>query len=162
MMGRWRSTVGLGVLAAAFGVAAGCKAPNPKEKGIRQGSESYLFTISADPMPPPAMEWINYTVVVRDRKTREPIQAGEGQFYAGHPMGPKAWDGMVYGPEVGTYHGRMRFIVSGQWSVNLRFRRDSLAAFEKSEWMQDVIEALPYTDTLPTPVKKAGRASNPP
>jgi hypothetical protein len=162
MMGRWRSMVGLGILAAGLGAVAGCDQPTPQERGIRQGSESYLFTISADQMPPRAMEWINYTVVVRDRKTRQPIQAGEGQFYAGHPQGPKAWDGMVYGPEIGTYHGRMRFIVSGLWSVNLRFRRDSLAAFEKSEWMQDVIEGLPYGDTLPPPAKKTGRASTPP
>jgi hypothetical protein len=159
MMGRWRSMFGLGILAAGLGAATACDTPKPT--GLRQGSQSYLYTISFEPVPPRAMDWINYTVIVRDRKTREPIQAGEGQFYAGHPQGPKAWDGMVYGPEVGTYHGRMRFIISGRWSVNLRFRRDSLAAFEKSEWMQQVFEASPY-DTTPPPATKAGRAGTPP
>ena len=130
---------------------AACGQTPANELALRQGTTSYLFTIKATQAPPHAEDSIRYDVVVLDRKTRQPIQNGEGQIYAGHPQGPRTWDGFAYGPEVGTYHGWMRFIIPGVWNVHVRFRRDSLSPLEDSEWMQDVIESKPYQKPGRTP-----------
>ena len=68
-----------------------------------------------------------------------------GQLFAGKPSirradGPqsKTWDGFTYGPEVGTYHAKLNFVVAGQWAVAIRFQRDSIHPLERIDWMQDV------------------------
>jgi hypothetical protein len=134
------------LLTAAAALAAACggeRGPRP----LRQMSDSYLFTITPDQAPPPAREWINYKVLVRDRDSRQPIDAGEGQIYASNRDGAQTWDGLAKGREIGTYYGRLNFVTSGDWAVAIRFRRDSTARLEKTEWMQDV---LPERET-PTP-----------
>ena len=74
-----------------------------------------------------------------------------GQLFAGKPVdtdvptGPqsKTWDGMSYGPEVGTYHAKLNFVVAGQWAVAIRFQRDSIHPLERIDWMQDVLDERP-------------------
>jgi hypothetical protein len=53
----------------------------------------------------------------------------------------------VYGPEVGTYHAKLNFVVAGMWAVAIRFRRDSLRPLERIDWMQQVLDEKPS----PTP-----------
>jgi hypothetical protein len=141
---RWRAASGL-VPAAVIGVlAAACGRSESSEKALRQGTLSYSFSVRASESPPYAQDSIRYDILVVDQKTRQPIQAGEGQIYANHPQGPRTWDGLVYGPEVGTYHGWLVYTMPGTWSVNIRFRRDSTAVLEHTDWMQDVLTAKPY------------------
>lgn len=131
-------------VAAAASAAAvlllGCaREPGPQE--LRYTSATYYFTVEADQLPPPAREPIRYSVFIRDRETRQPIETGEGQIYSSNADGAQTWDALVKGPAVGTYHGTLNFVTSGQWAVAIRFRRDSTARLEKVEWMQDVLGA---------------------
>jgi hypothetical protein len=134
------SVIGIGVF---LGVAA-CQSSDARVASIRQGTLSYHFTITATQLPPHALDSVRYSIVVRDRKTNQPIQGGEGQIYAGHAAGPYTWDGLTYGPEIGTYHGWMRFAMAGTWDMHVRFRRDSLSPLEDTQWRQDVREQTPY------------------
>jgi hypothetical protein len=118
---------------------------------LRQLSTSYTYVIRPDDSPPHAREDIHYVIQVVDRKTRQPIESGVGQLFAGKPIeesaptGPqtKTWDGLTYGPEVGTYHAKLNFVVAGTWAVALRFTRDSLHPLERIDWMQDVLDERP-------------------
>ena len=118
---------------------------------LRQLSTSYTYVIRPDDSPPHAREDIHYVIQVVDRTTRQPIENGVGQLFAGKPIeesaptGPqtKTWDGLTYGPEVGTYHAKLNFVVAGTWAVALRFARDSLHPLERIDWMQDVLDERP-------------------
>ena len=124
------------LLVAVLAVAA-CGAP--RERQLRYMTESYYFTITANQMPPHAREEILYKVLVRDKDSRQPIDAGEGQIYASNRERAQTWDGLTKGPEIGTYYGKLSFVTSGDWAVAIRFRRDSASKLEKAEWMQDVL-----------------------
>jgi hypothetical protein len=126
------------LLTAALALAAGCggEAGPPR---LRQISESYYFTISPDIVPPRARERILYKILIRDKESRQPIDAGEGQIYASNRDGAQTWDGLTKGPELGTYYGTLNFVTAGDWAIAIRFRRDSTARLEKVEWMQDVL-----------------------
>lgn len=143
-----------GVRGAAAGIAAIVLAACGGDSGpppLRQLSMSYAYVIKPDDSPPHARQDIHYTIQVVDSKTRQPIESGEGQLFAGKPIeesaptGPqsKTWDGLTYGPEVGTYHAKLNFVVAGTWAVALRFRRDSLRPLERIDWMQDVLDERP-------------------
>jgi len=139
----------LALAALASTACGGDNTPPP----LRQNSLSYAYIIKPDDSPPHARQDIHYTIRVLDTKTRQPIENGEGQLFAGKPIeesaptGPqsKTWDGLAYGPEVGTYHAKLNFVVAGTWAVALRFRRDSLHPLERIDWMQDVLDERPST-----------------
>jgi hypothetical protein len=133
------------VLGVCLSVATmvACGPSGARVPSLRQGSTSYSFTITPDQAPPHAREPILYKIVVQDRKTRQPIENGEGQLFASSRFGSKTWDGMTYGPEVGTYHAKLNFVMPGQWAVAIRFRRDSLYPLERTDWMQDVLNEKP-------------------
>jgi hypothetical protein len=141
----------LAFVAGVFALAA-CGPQGPRDLAIRQATLSYRFEIKADSLPPYANEPVSYTVVVTDRKTEQPIQNGEGQIYGqlNQSGPPRTYDGFVYGPEVGTYHAKLRFAIAGEnnrpWQMGLRFRRDSLSPLEVTNWSQQV---LPERDTRP-------------
>lgn len=121
---------------------AGLAACGTRESGpsaLRLLSGSYSFSIVPDQAPPHARESILYKIVVRDRKTRQPIEAGEGQIYANNAERASTWDGLAKGPELGTYYGKLSFVTAGQWAVAIRFRRDSVHQLETIDWMQDVL-----------------------
>ncbi len=144
-----------GLFSAAVLAAIACDNGPATPPPLRQMSTSYSFTITPDQAPPHAREDIHYSIQVLDRKTRQPIENGEGQLFAGKPIeegapnGPqsKTWDGMAYGPEMGTYHAKLNFVVAGLWAVAIRFRRDTLHPLERTDWMQDVLNERPS----PTP-----------
>ena len=131
-----RATMKLLVVVLALATACGGE---PQRRSLRYMTDSYYFTITADQMPPHAREPILYKVLVRDKESRQPIDAGEGQIYASNRERAQTWDGLAKGPEIGTYYGKLNFVTSGDWAVAVRFRRDSTAKLEKAEWMQDVL-----------------------
>jgi hypothetical protein len=148
-----RSAIGgrrAAVLTAAI-ILTACGGGDNTPPPLRQLSTSYAYVIKPDVSPPRAREDIHYTLQVVDRKTRQPIESGEGQLFAGKPIeesaptGPqsKTWDGLTYGPEEGTYHAKLNFVVAGTWAVALRFRRDTLHPLERIDWMQDVLDERP-------------------
>jgi hypothetical protein len=155
-MKRWSKQLcgGGGAAIATLAIAAmSCSSGPYKPPALHQYTMSYDFTIQPDEAPPHARDDIHYTIQVLDRKTRQPIQNGEGQLFAGKPIDPdaptgpqsKTYDGMAYGPEVGTYHAKLNFVVPGTWAVAIRFRSDSLHPLERTDWMQDVMNERPST-----------------
>lgn len=131
-----RRTAGLFLVAVALAAACGGE---QRPRALRQMTESYLFTITPDQSPPHAREDILYKVLVRDRESRQPIDAGEGQIFANNRDGASTWDGLAKGPEIGTYYGKLNFVTSGDWAIAIRFRRDSTSKLERTDWMQDVL-----------------------
>lgn len=111
----------------------------PRRPELRQGTKSYLFTITSDPIPPRAREDVIYTITVKDRETKQPIDAGEGRIFANTRDGARTYDGFVKAPGVGVYSARLNYVTSGQWAVGIQFHSDSLKPLEKTEWMQDVL-----------------------
>jgi len=130
-------------LVAALAVAAAACSGDDRPDPLRQMSNSYSYTISPDDSPPHARQDIHYVIQIFDRKTRQPIDNGEGQLFASNNMGAKTWDGLTYGPEVGTYHAKLNFVVTGTWAVAIRFRRDSIRPLERIDWMQEVHDEKP-------------------
>jgi hypothetical protein len=118
-------------------VATACSR-TPRERQLRLNSATYAFTIVPSSNPPPAREGILYKVVIRDRKSRQPIEAGEGQIYSNNEQGASTWDGLAKGAELGTYYGKLNFVSAELWAIAIRFRRDSLHPLEKVEWLQEV------------------------
>ena len=99
--------------AAALAVAGAACDPQPRVPELRSASDTYLFATSSDPVPPRARERTVYKVVVRDKKTRQPIENGEGQVFATSRDGASTWDGLEPAPEIGTYYGKLRFVTAG-------------------------------------------------
>ena len=130
-------TLGLLVLGADCGP--------PRRPEIRQGSKSYLFNITSDPIPPHARENVIYTVTVRDRESGQPIETGEGRIFANTLEGARTYDGFTKAPAVGTYTAKLRFVAAGQWAIGIQFHSDSTKPLEKTEWMQDVLQERPGT-----------------
>jgi len=131
------------VVAAAFVMCAAACGGDDRPDPLRQMSNSYSYTISPDDSPPHARQDIHYVIQIFDRKTRQPIDNGNGQLFASNNMGAKTWDGMTYGPEVGTYHAKLNFVVAATWAVAIRFQRDSLRPLERIDWMQEVHDEKP-------------------
>jgi hypothetical protein len=125
-------------MVALFATIA-CGPREPRQRELRMISPSYSFTIVPSQAPPHAREDIQYRVFIRDRDSRQPIETGEGQIYASNEERSNTWDGFAKGAEIGTYYGKLNFVTAGLWAVAIRFRRDSLHALEKVEWMQDVL-----------------------
>ena len=146
-------------LAVVTAVSGACGGGNNSPPPLRQNSLSYAFVIKPDDSPPHARQDIHYKIQILDSKTRQPIEKGTGQLFAGIPIDPdvpsgpqsKTWDGLTYGPEVGTYRAKLKFVVAGQWAVALRFQRDSLHPLERIDWMQDVLNERPSTDSIKIP-----------
>ena len=125
----------------------GCGRSEARPREMHYISKSYSFTIVPEQAPPHAREPILYKILIRDRDSREPIQNGEGQIYSNNAEGARTWDGFTYGPEIGTYYGKLNYVTSGVWAVGMRFRRDSLHRLESIEWMQDVLNERPAAAT---------------
>ena len=130
----------LGLLVAG----ADCGAPRRPE--IRQGSKTYMFNITSDPIPPHAREDVIYTITVRDRESNQPIDNGEGRIFANTLEGARTYDGFTKAPAVGTYTAKLRFVAAGQWAIGIQFHSDSTKPLEKTEWMQDVLQERPGTN----------------
>jgi hypothetical protein len=138
---------GVVMLAAGALALAACGERTHEVAPLRLSTKSYRFTLSPKPVPPYANEDIHYTITVIDRTTGQPVQGGEGQLYGQltPEKRPYTYDGLAYGPEVGTYHAKLRFVIATSagnpgeaWQMGLRFRRDSLSPIEVINWSQQV------------------------
>lgn len=118
----------------------------PRRPELRQCSQSYCFTITSDPIPPHAREDVHYTITVKDRKSDQPIETGEGRIFANTAEMARTYDGFVKDPQVGAYSAKLNYVTSGQWAVGIQFHSDSTRPLEKTEWMQDV---LPERNGIP-------------
>jgi hypothetical protein len=126
-------------LAGSLVLLAGASCGPPRKPELRQGTKSYLFTITSDPIPPYAREDVIYSISVKDRETKQPVDNGEGRIFANTRDGARTFDGFVKAPGVGVYSARLNYVTSGQWAVGIQFHSDSLKPLEKTEWMQDVL-----------------------
>ncbi|MEO6878425.1 MAG: hypothetical protein ABI205_08090 [Gemmatimonadaceae bacterium] len=141
-MRRWATALSAIALAAtAVTACGGDNSPPP----LRLMSNSYSYTITPDDVPPHARQDIHFKIQILDRKTRQPIENGEGQLFASNNEGAKTWDGLAYGPEIGTYHAKLNYVVAGTWAGAIRFRRDTLRPLERVDWMQEVQDERPST-----------------
>jgi hypothetical protein len=125
---------------AGLGLATSVSCGPPRRPEIRQGTKTYLFNITSDPIPPHAREDVLYTITVKDRETGQPIETGEGRIFANTLEGARTYDGFVKAAAVGAYQGKLRYVKAGQWAVGIQFHSDSTKPLEKTEWMQDVLE----------------------
>ena len=127
----------LPLLLAASAAACG---PNPKATELRLWSDNYAFRVTMDPMPPRALESITYRVVVQDKKTGQPIEAGEGRIFATSADRANTSDGFKKEKELGTYSGRLFFATSGDWAAAIQFRREKnpRLPLERVDWIQGV------------------------
>ena len=126
-------------LAGSLVLLAGASCGPPRKPELRQGTKSYLFTITSDPIPPFAREDVIYSISVKDRETKQPVDNGEGRIFANTRDGARTFDGFVKAPGVGVYSARLNYVTSGQWAVGIQFHSDSTKPLEKTEWMQDVL-----------------------
>ena len=64
-------------------------------------------------MPPRALEDMRFRVVVRDKKTGQPIEGGQGRIFATNEDRHSIDNGFAAGPELGTYYATLRFVNAG-------------------------------------------------
>ncbi len=139
------------LLAAASVSLASCGGNNNRAAEIRQWTDDMAFRISVVPAPPIAEEMTVFKVVVSDKESGQPIQAGQGRIFATSQEHAQTGDGLAKGPEVGTYYAHVRFPVSGDWAVGLQFRRDSTSKLERTQdWQQQVLPAPPLGQSTDT------------
>jgi len=126
-------------LALVAFASASC-GPNVRALDNRQWSDSFAFRITVNPSPPHDIDDATYKIVVQDKKTSEPIEVGQGRIFATNKEDQRinTDDGLEKGKEVGTYYGRLRFPVTGEWAVAVQFRRDSSSNLERVDWIQTV------------------------
>jgi len=131
------------LLAFALVSLSACAPSGPRRIELRVFSDEFAFRISTDPSPPYAREPIIYRVVVRDKKTGEPIELGEGRIFAENQDGIRSWDSLVPAPESGTYTAKLQFLTAGDWALGIQFRRDSTQILERGDWRQTVRNERP-------------------
>jgi hypothetical protein len=113
--------------------------PAEPNTDIRLWTDSFAIRVSSNPMPPRALERVRYKVLVRDKKSGEPIDRGEGRIFATNRDRKSVANGLEKGPEVGTYYTNIFFVTAGDWAMGIQFRRDSTQRLQRtSDWMQEV------------------------
>jgi len=112
----------------------------PKTNEFRLWSDNYAFTVTMDPTPARALEPVVYRVVVQDKKTKQPIENGEGRIFATSADRANTSDGFKKEKELGTYSGRLFFATTGDWPAAIQFRRekDPRLPLERVDWIQTV------------------------
>jgi hypothetical protein len=123
-------------MALGFSLAGCGSAP----EGTRLWSDTYEFRVTVDPKPPRALEPAVYRVVVMDKKTKQPIENGEGRIFATSEDRANTNDGFKKEKELGTYSGRLFFATTGDWAAAIQFRRDKdpRMPLERVDWIQTV------------------------
>src|SRR3954467_13994606 len=134
-----RPLVAFSLLSVAL---AGCS-NGPKATELRLWSDNYFFRVTVDPMPPKALEPASYRVVVKDKKTGQPIETGEGRIFATSKDGANTNDGFKKEKELGTYSGRLFFATTGDWPAAIQFRREKNPnmPLERVDWIQFLRDA---------------------
>ena len=134
----WAVTVALGAA-----VTSGCTAGPPDDtKTIRLWTDDYYIRVNSDPSPPRALEQVQYTVIVQDKKTRQPIDVGEGRIFATNEDRKNTDNGFEKAEQPGTYRTTLFFATAGPWAMGVQFRRDSTQKLQRTnDWMQVVLQA---------------------
>lgn len=147
---RWVAVAALG--AAALG---GCTAGPPADaKTTKLWTDDFYIRVTSDPSPPRALEQVKYTVVVLDKKTREPIDNGQGRIFATNQDRQNTDNGFEKAPEPGTYRTTLFFPTSGTWAMGIQFRRDSTHALQRTnDWTQDVLPATEPSQDAAAPAR---------
>ena len=136
-----RRTLAACLVAVAALTACGPSKPNTDQ---RLWTDDFEIRVNSDPLPPRAQEPTFYTIYIRDKKTGEPIVNGQGRIYATNADRHSIWQAFEYGPEVGTYHSRLKFVTAGEWAMGIQFRRDSTQALQQSlDWRQLIRPGTP-------------------
>ena len=133
----------VGAVALGAGSLSGCTAGPPTDaKTTRLWTDDYYIRVTSDPSPPRALEQIQYTVIVQDKKTREPIDIGEGRIFATNEDRKNTDNGFEKGEAPGTYKTKLFFATSGNWAMGIQFRRDSTQRLQRTnDWYQEVLKA---------------------
>jgi len=140
MMRRVLLALGAGVLMVT---AAGCGPSEPPPQ-VRLFTDDYSIAISFDPSPPCALEQVEFKIVVRDTKTGEPIEGGEGRIFATNEDRKSVDNGLRPGKELGTYYSNLMFVNAGTWAVGFQFRRDTTQRLQRAnDWMQQILSEAP-------------------
>ena len=134
------------VVVAALGVlslqACGGETASSNPNTQRLWTDDFYIRVTPSPAPPRALEPIEYTIVVQDKKTRQPIDVGQGRIFATNEDRKNTDNGFEKGPEPGTYRTKLFFATSGPWAMGVQFRRDSTQQLQRTnDWMQDVLPA---------------------
>ncbi len=117
--------------------------PGEQPGVVRLATEDFEFRVLPDMVPPRALERITYTIVVKDKETKEPIVNGEGRIFATNADRATSHDGFTYGPEAGTYRATITFVTAGEWAIGIQFRRDSTKALQRTlDWRQQVLNEV--------------------
>jgi hypothetical protein len=132
--------IGRALLGAVFLAALSSCGSSPRVLDLRLWSDNYAFRVTADPLPPRALEPITYRIVVQDKKTGQPIETGEGRIFATSADRANTSDGFKKEKEVGTYSGKLFFATTGDWAAAIQFRREKNPAMplERVDWIQTV------------------------
>lgn len=126
------------VALSALVFVGGCGPATGDATDMRIWTDDFAIRISTQPTPPTAREAVIYKVVVRDKKTGEPIENGEGRVFATSRDGANTWDSLEPTAESGAYTAKLRFITAGDWAVAIQFRRDSTSRLQRQDWMQTI------------------------
>jgi hypothetical protein len=139
-------------LGTASMVACGPSGTSNNPNTQRLWTDDFYIRVTPNPAPPRALEQIEYTVVVQDRKTRQPIDIGEGRIFATNEDRKNTDNGFEKGAEPGTYRTKLFFATAGPWAMGVQFRRDSTQQLQRTnDWMQDVLPATePSQDAAKT------------
>jgi hypothetical protein len=99
--------------------------------------------VTVDPKPPRALEPTVFRVVIMDKKTKQPIETGEGRIFATSADRANTSDGFKKEKELGTYSGRLFFATTGDWAAAIQFRREKneRMPLERVDWIQTVLPA---------------------
>jgi hypothetical protein len=133
-LGAWR----LALFVVAW-IAVACSAER-RVPELRLYTDDFALRISFEPMPPRALGDVKFRVVVRDKKTGQPIEGGQGRIFATNEDRHSIDNGLTAGAELGTYYSTLRFVNAGPWAMGVQFRRDSTQRLQRTnDWMQDVL-----------------------
>ncbi|MEW5918443.1 MAG: hypothetical protein AB1762_18725 [Gemmatimonadota bacterium] len=106
---------------------------------LRLYTDDLAIRVAMTPTPPRAIDDVQFRVVVRDRKTGQPIENGQGRIFATNEDRHNIDNGLTPGAEVGTYYTTLRFVNAGPWAMGIQFRRDSTARLQRTnDWMQEI------------------------
>ena len=130
-------------LAAIITLSWACGPAVPRDQ-IRGYAEGMSISVTADSLPPRAMDDVVWRVTVRDSKTGVPIEGGQGALWARSRDGHEISNGLVAARELGTYTTPLRLVIAAPWQMGVRFRRDSNAAFADIAWIQEVRAPRPF------------------